>query len=285
MYSTIINSSADLANISYKSKYTKNTIVYIAVRNLHFKEINPLGCGFQHCPPGHTEGFNIFDIYHVHYVVSGRGKFYANDKVYDVKPGECFMAKAGLRHNYEADKEDPWYYIWVTFRGTIAKSLDSIENPVFPVDGSIFNDVKNSINYSNSREIYLIGCISRLISDITDGHTTNDIIASIKNHINVNYMTNPKITDIARSFGISRNHITRLFKEKTGISPQEYLINRKMKEAKKYLDLGMNVNETAQITGYSDYTTFSRAFKKYYGTSPSSNINKPEHSDKTGKDV
>lgn len=270
MQSVYLNSQADLAALAAKSKTLCNDICYIALRNLHFKEINPLTCGFQYCPPGHTEGVHIFDAYIVHYVVSGKGLFINAEGEHEVSARQCFIIKPGESHNYIADKNEPWHYIWTSFRGTIADALLSDAPSVKSIDEDLFEELKYALSYTTSREVYLIGCITKIIAEITNETHANNIIASIKNHINVNYASNPRVTDIAYSFGLSRNHLTRLFKEETGRTPQEYLLNRKMKEAKRFLSEGMNVNETAQFVGYSDYTTFSRAYKKFYGKSPSS---------------
>ena len=50
---------------------------------------------------------------------------------------------------------------------------------------------------------------------------------------------------------------------------QDYLTKKRMKEAKKLLHAGFNVSQTAFSVGYRDQFVFSKAFKKYYGISPS----------------
>lgn len=63
---------------------------------------------------------------------------------------------------------------------------------------------------------------------------------------------------------------TRVFKRRTGKTMREYLCECRMKEAKKLLNMGYNVNETADMLGYCDQSTFSRAYKTYHKTSPKS---------------
>ena len=87
-------------------------------------------------------------------------------------------------------------------------------------------------------------------------------------------MHDTKISDIADMFNLNRMYLSRIFKEKTDMSIQEYLIYRRLHEAKKLLKKGYNVAETSQMVGYTDYFSFSKAFKKRYGTPPSKYKNK-----------
>lgn len=45
-----------------------------------------------------------------------------------------------------------------------------------------------------------------------------------------------------------------------------------MEAAKNFLGDGYNVNETAELTGYSEQASFSRAYKKYFGTAPKNKL-------------
>ena len=66
----------------------------------------------------------------------------------------------------------------------------------------------------------------------------------------------------------------RLFKGKYGIGPKEYLTRVRLNKAKWLLSKEYSVAECASMVGYSDTFTFSKAYKKFYGVSPSLDINK-----------
>jgi len=88
-------------------------------------------------------------------------------------------------------------------------------------------------------------------------------------YINAHYMDNVTISQIAESLGLNRKYLARIFKEKCGVTMQEYLINKRLHEGKKLLRLGYTVEESSYMVGYSDPFGFSKAFKRRYGVPPS----------------
>ena len=76
------------------------------------------------------------------------------------------------------------------------------------------------------------------------------------------------VADIAAAIHANEDYINRVFKEETGITVKQYLIMRKLAEAKKYLYLGKSVKEACVLSGFRDYANFLRTFKKYEGYSP-----------------
>ena len=81
--------------------------------------------------------------------------------------------------------------------------------------------------------------------------------------------SNIKISDVARNIGINRSYLTKIFKQKTGISPQEYLMERKLSYACKLLmETDAQIQDIARRIGYDNLLTFSKIFKGRYGVSP-----------------
>lgn len=76
--------------------------------------------------------------------------------------------------------------------------------------------------------------------------------------------------DVARSFGLSTFQFSRLFKRLTRVTFQEYLLSRRIDEAKRLL-----ANPKASITdicftvGFQDLSYFTRVFQRYVGLPPS----------------
>ncbi len=84
-----------------------------------------------------------------------------------------------------------------------------------------------------------------------------------------NYMHGITAGDVAAKLGIDRTHFFRIFKAKTGISPEQYIMKLRMKAAKDLLSSGTNtVTEIASLVGVSDVYYFSKLFKRTEGISP-----------------
>lgn len=86
-----------------------------------------------------------------------------------------------------------------------------------------------------------------------------------------------KVSEIAQKLFVSNSHFGKLFAEQCGISPMNYLLLRKIAEAKKYLYMGISVKEACVLSGFSDYSNFIRTFKNVEGCSPGSleHLSKP----------
>ena len=92
----------------------------------------------------------------------------------------------------------------------------------------------------------------------------------IAEFINENYFRNISINYLAKSFNFNRSYIYMLFKKEFGISPQEYILNKRIEKAKELLSdrKRLRICEVAFAVGYSDPLYFSRLFKKATGVSP-----------------
>ncbi len=88
-----------------------------------------------------------------------------------------------------------------------------------------------------------------------------------------NYSSNTfTCMDAANEINISEVYLRKLFVKYRGMPPSRFLLETRMKKARLYIIEGYTVSECAQYVGYSDIYQFSRAYKKYYGYTPSMTI-------------
>ena len=78
----------------------------------------------------------------------------------------------------------------------------------------------------------------------------------------------PSVEEVAKDVGLSRQTLCRRLKEE-GVTFEKLLDELRHKMALHYLDgKKVSVNETAYLVGFSEPSAFSRAFKRWTGTSP-----------------
>jgi AraC-like DNA-binding protein len=77
------------------------------------------------------------------------------------------------------------------------------------------------------------------------------------------------LRDVAHELGITPGHLTTVVRRRTGRTVQEWIIERRMAEARSLLsDTELPVGEIARRVGMSDPGYFSRLFRRTHGTSP-----------------
>ncbi|MBN2221932.1 MAG: AraC family transcriptional regulator [Vallitaleaceae bacterium] len=82
--------------------------------------------------------------------------------------------------------------------------------------------------------------------------------------------SNPKLSieQIAKELHISKFHLMRKFKEALGITMHQYINKERLMKARTLMKEGNSPSDIAYMVGFSDYTSFARAFKKFYSHSP-----------------
>ena len=246
--------------------------VDIPLNNMNYKDFNPVVVGYSQCAPGQACLQSVRPYFLIHYVVSGRGVFkVSKNEIYEVGPGECFIMCPYKKYDYIADKNDPWYYIWVNFEGEVAQQFLNIQPKQEFSRAELFYNIKNAENIDTMRTEYIYAQLMMIYRELAPQKIYNHVTYAhkIKNEICAQYFKNVRVGDIAKACGIDRSYATQVFKREFGMTISEFMTQYKMQRALEHLQSGHSVEETAVMVGFSDYTNFSRAFKKYYGYSPS----------------
>ncbi len=76
------------------------------------------------------------------------------------------------------------------------------------------------------------------------------------------------VYDIAERTHFSVSYINKLFHTHVGVSPYQFLLGKKLDEAKKALKNGKSVTEAARLAGFRDYSGFITLFRKRFGVTP-----------------
>lgn len=94
--------------------------------------------------------------------------------------------------------------------------------------------------------------------------------SKILHYLNQHYTEQIKLKDISKIHYLNKNYACYLFKRNTGMTYSDYLNKIRMEQAKKLLlSTEYTIFEISEMTGYIDYSYFSKVFKKRYGITPS----------------
>lgn len=73
---------------------------------------------------------------------------------------------------------------------------------------------------------------------------------------------------LSRRFAVSKYHMMRKFKQATGTTIHSYLTSKRLLLARERILGGQSATAACYDCGFRDYSAFSRAYKKLFGTSP-----------------
>lgn len=94
-------------------------------------------------------------------------------------------------------------------------------------------------------------------------------IDAIIKYINSNLDTAPDCDEIAARFFISKSYLMHKFKSETGYTIHNYCLQKRLLYSRSLIEQGHTINEAALASGFTEYTTYLRAFKKLFGALPS----------------
>lgn len=249
------------------------------ITDKHYPGLNPVQVGEERCAPGHSFGPAVRTHWLLHYVVSGCGQFVRGGVTYCINPGDTFVIRPYEETYYEADRENPWYYIWLGFTAdTLPCPLESAVLHM-PALGEIFADARRYGELNDGKSAFLAGKLWELFACLLNqGARRQDYVDQALHCMKLEYANGITVSEIARRLNLNRSYFSTLFKEKTGFSPQAWLNKLRLeKAADLMLRFRTSPSVAAASTGYSDVYQFSRMFKQYYSVSPREYIRR--HSD------
>lgn len=226
--------------------------------------------------------------YQLIYVSEGKLHLRQDDKEHIIPKGHMLLFRPNdpqIYSFYSADKPEIY---WVHFTGSeVEDILDRYEisksENIFCVGSSpdypwLFKHMIQElqlrrINYSNFLSLnlhHIFLMISRVKKE--DAELNSDTLNEIENAIRFfgeNYSSDISIENYAREHHMSACWFNRTFKRITTVTPMQYIIHLRIKNAIYLLNsTNYKIIQVANAVGYDDAYYFSRLFKKYIGVSP-----------------
>lgn len=223
-------------------------------------------------------------------VIEGTGKFIINNREYITEKGDLLLLNEGESFRFQS--QDGMFSVYLC-------SLDSFQyaNCAFEQlrENSDFGIIKTTKYFNRIEslftEIYLEnrnksdGSAEVISADLmllliyakrsfygAERHVLISPVSmchQLRDYIDAHFGSPITLRSLADMFFVSPDYVSHVFKSEIGESPIHYLINCRMKEAKRLLVYtNMTLREISTIVGYDNMTHFSSLFKKSTGCSP-----------------
>lgn len=247
--------------------------------------------GAEICAKNYSFGPTVRDNYVLHFIVDGKGKFTIDGITTQLKTGDMFILPKGKVAFYQADGEHPWTYLWVGFSGSKAENILSktqLLDHYFchsTLESKVLDQIVKLTQFRDQKlddvtELQLIAELYKLLAFLMEelpSKSMSDSNILIQNYIkqtkkiiHTQYSKTLKVSQIAKKLNLNRSYLYKIFKEETGYSLKDYLIQIRMEKSADLLtSTTFHISEIANAIGFPDALTFSKAFKKHFGQSPS----------------
>lgn len=230
---------------------------------------------------------SLFNYYGALLLLDGTG-IYVEPSGYKRKiyPG-TFIQRLPYREHFTIQSENTvWYETFFCFGMELFNALDNLniirhEPVLYPglhtglirSFVSFYNKLQNT-TYEDTASVIpqaidlLVSVYQQDKAKNTSKNTT--IIELICEYIDTNISKQLSIQDLSNQFNMSSENFRKIFKQKMGISPGKYIIQRRINKAQDILTQSENsIKSIALSMGYPDAYSFSKQFKKFAGISPS----------------
>ena len=243
-----------------------------------------------------TMEFHAHDFLELYYFLDGSVTYYIEDQVYDLCPGDLLIIPAGKMHRPVIANEHAAYermVLWITPQylqgidspaGDLQKNLQKVGEHGYcvPFRGDETGFVtallekllymqKNDTDpkfCAGAVELYLWTIFrSYGVIDTTHRNETQ-VIPQVIRYITEHFSEPLTLEDIAAEFFVSKSYLNRHFKAYTNSTVYAYIMALRLTHARRMLREGIPAVEAGRECGFSDYSTFYKAFKTQTGLSP-----------------
>ena len=232
-------------------------------------------------------------------LVQGSGGYYVDGQRYLLQPGDIVLLDAHSIHRPELDADVPYERIilyispeYLKRQSTADCSLETVfsgenghvlrlpENrrqKIFRMAATLEQDLQGD---SFGREILSNAGLLRLLVEIGRNRENpesdrtspvmpqNERILAILRYIDEHLSEDLDAEVIANAFFISKYHMMRQFRRETGTTVHLYITQKRLVKARELMDSGMRATEACYRCGWRSYSSFTRAYNKHLGTTP-----------------
>lgn len=240
--------------------------------------------------------YHYHDFHKIIIFLSGKTTYHIEGKAYHLKPWDILLVNRGAIHMPEIDFSFPYerFILWIRkdiqaqelttcFQKAADRSfslirLDShlqeqLKDILYELENTLSGQQFGDTLLRNALFTQFMIYINRIFLQkeyITDkkSYSSDSQVEKLVQYINRNLDKELSINVLAEKFFLSRYHMMRKFKEETGYTIHSYITSKRLLLARSLISQGAPVMKASEQSGFKDYTTFVRSYKKQFGNTP-----------------
>ena len=244
--------------------------------------------------------YHYHDFHKVVIFISGKVVYHIEGKAYQLRPWDILLVNRHAIHRSEIDPSVPYerFILWIQndilwqellkcFQKANDRNYNLIrlnsalqekmKDILFELETSTKSDGYGKEILTQSLFLQFMVYLNRIFLEkqyIFDkkSYTFDSQIACILQYINHNLKEDLSVETLSARYYVSKYHLMRKFKQETGYTLHNYIVNKRLLMARTLISNGMPVTKAAQESGFAQYSTFSRAYRKQFKTNPSEEL-------------
>lgn len=231
------------------------------------------------------------DEYDILYIYDGKLNINYKNKIFTASKNDVLFIHTDMCYEITINSSESVDVMFLSSNGLISKEYYNLImkkgfKPIHIKNPGVFDGLFDKILFymkypSNSNNALVVDTIIHLFTELYLNSINSDDYDDIFGHpkwfvktisiINENYNRNITIEELSEISGFSSSHLYKLFREYTGNSPYNYLLNVRIDNAKNLLlNNELSVKYISYSVGFKSVNHFINHFKKITGTTPNS---------------
>ena len=229
------------------------------------------------------------------YAISGNTTVYSDDGAHEISRGQIHFIKKGGYHKIVANENENFRFVCIGYHpkpkypqlSHIFKELSEQNSFIVTDNGNVRILAEMLINESymqgENSGIMINAYITQILTEmlrafhgnnVSNGNkyentNTNLVLYRTLRCIDHDFLEINNIKELAKKLSYSEYYLAHMFKDKMGVTLKEYILKKKMDFACTMLsDSSVTVREVSEKLGYSAPHSFSQAFTKCIGMTP-----------------
>ncbi|WP_130837773.1 AraC family transcriptional regulator [Lachnoclostridium sp. Marseille-P6806] len=235
----------------------------------------------------------------ISYIVSGSGVFGVNGKSCEVHEGDIFINQPNEIHSIQASAQENLWFLYAAFvlgedETAVMEELRAFYNRPIPqrlahdsfnVKEPFMKILQEIYAADSTSEAMIQTCLLQMIILTYRTYTkyeglqyvppqsagrSDAVIYSILRYVDSHIEEVRSVSGIADALGYSSAYLSHLFRDRTGMTLQNYVAYRKIECGQRLIEKGRySITHISELLHFESVPSFSRAFRKVVGVSPS----------------
>ena len=254
----------------------------------HYRDKKPENVGIHH-----------HDFYEVYFFLGGNARFSVEGQNYILEKGDLLLINPLELHQVRIEQDTLYdrMVLWINcsyldaLGGTaenLAECFDrstpyhrnfirpdpfqraALQALLEKMDTEFYGDHMGSTLYAQALLVQFMLEVKRLACHASEqsGAEEPDLVTQLLNYIGHHFQENITLERLASEFYVSKSYLSHEFQRRVGTSVYQYVIFRRLMQARELMSEGQSPGSVYQVCGFGDYANFYRAFKAEYGISP-----------------